>query len=109
VRVIAQQQNIKMEPSHMKPYDNDLVADVEELLEKVVIEEVTSAVLKTFEQALEKLDPQSRELLENHLNGASTIELSKQNKIPQEEVERWLCQIKRELNQNIRKDFSVRQ
>lgn len=93
----------------MKPYDNELVADVEELLEKVVIEEVNSAVLKTFEQAIAKLDPQSRELLENHLNGASTKELSKENQLPQEEVERWLSQIKRELKQNLRKDVQVRQ
>lgn len=93
----------------MKPYDTELVADVEELLEKVVIEEVTSAVLKTLEEALAKLDPQSRELLESHLNGASTNELSKENNLPQEEVERWLSQVKRELKQNLRKDVQVRQ
>ncbi|NQW45717.1 MAG: hypothetical protein HQ462_09985, partial [Deltaproteobacteria bacterium] len=53
----------------MSNYDSELTDDVEELLEKVVLEEATALVWKTFEAALSKLDPESRTLIEDHLNG----------------------------------------
>ncbi len=93
----------------MKSYNSELVEDVEELLEKVVLEEVTTAVWKTFEQALSQLDPQSRELLENHLNGTTTEQLSQETHLPEKEIKNWIKQVKRQLQQNIRKDLRVRQ
>ena len=92
----------------MKTYDSELVDDVEELLEKVILEEVSSAIWKTFENAFGKLDPQSRALLENHLNGATAQKLSEKTQLPVDEVEKWLKQVKRELKQNLRKNFIAR-
>jgi len=93
----------------MKPYESDLTEDVEELVEKAVLEEVTVAVWKTFEQALAKLDPESRELLENHLNGSTTAELSKEKNLSEPEMEKWLQQIKRQLQRSVRQGLQVRQ
>ncbi|MFM8315055.1 MAG: hypothetical protein ACKOA8_12295 [Deltaproteobacteria bacterium] len=93
----------------MKRYDSEFVEDVEDLLEKVVLEEVTSAIWKTFESVLAQLDPESKKLLERHLNGTSTLELSRAMEMPEAEVQQWLNQIKRNLQQNIRKEFQVKQ
>ncbi len=93
----------------MSNYDSELTDDVEELLEKVVLEEATALVWKTFEAALRKLDPESRTLIEDHLNGVSADKLGAVTQIPKKEIENWLKQVKRELKQNIRKDFVVKQ
>lgn len=93
----------------MKPYESDLIEDVEELVEKAVLEEVTVAVWKTFEQALAKLDPESRALLESHLNGSTTSELSRERNLPEPEMEKWLQQIKRQLQRSVRQGLQVRQ
>ena len=93
----------------MKPYDSDLVGDVEELLEKTIVEEVSEAVWQTFEKALSQLDQENRELLEKHLNGAPTKQLSEETGLGEDEIKKCLVQIKRQLQQSIRKDLRVRQ
>lgn len=93
----------------MKHYDSDFVEDVEELLGQVVLEEATSAIWKTFESALNQLAPESRKLLEAHWEGATTSSLSETTKLPEFQVQMWLEQVKRELQQNIRKELRVKQ
>jgi DNA-directed RNA polymerase specialized sigma24 family protein len=93
----------------MKPYDSEFVEDVEELLEQVVLEEATSAIWKTFESALNQLDPESRQLLEAHWEGATASKLSETTKLPEPQVQMWLKRIKRELQQNVRKELRIKQ
>lgn len=93
----------------MKPYDPKFVGDVEELLEKAVIEEVSEAVWKTFEKALSQLDEQNRDLLERYLGGTSTKVLSKETGLKESELQECLTRIKRQLQHSIRKDLRVRQ
>lgn len=93
----------------MKRYDSELVDDVEELLEKVVLEEATAEIWKSFEAALNSLDPESRKLLEIYLDGTNTQELSKATELPEATVNQWINQIKKQLQQNLRKEFRVKQ
>lgn len=92
----------------MKSYDADLANEVGELLELTVAEEATNAVWKTFERALGQLPEESRTLLENHLKGASTKKLSQQSGLTEEQVKNCLSQVKRQLQQLIRRDLRVR-
>lgn len=93
----------------MKRQDSEFVEDVQELLETVVLEEATAAIWKSFEAALNKLDPESRNLIEVYLNGTNTSELSKATDIPEPALNQWIDQIKKDLQQNIRKEFRVKQ
>ena len=93
----------------MKRNDSDLVEDVQDLVEQVVLEEVSAEIWKSFEAALDKLDPESRKLIEVYLNGTNTQELSRATHLPEPAINQWINQIKKELKQNIRKDFRVKQ
>ncbi|NBX68093.1 MAG: hypothetical protein EBR01_03895 [Proteobacteria bacterium] len=93
----------------MKPYDPDFVGDVEELLEKAIVEEVGEAVWRTFEKAFSQLDEENRNLLEKHLSGTPNKQLSMETGLGEEELKKCLVQIKRQLQQSIRKDLRVRQ
>ena len=92
----------------MKPYSDELVDDVEGLLEQVVLEEVSCEIWKAFEAALSNLDPRSRTLLETHLTGKTALELSRETQVSVKDIEKWLSQVKKEVQQNIRKNFPVR-
>jgi len=102
-------QQLAMEPLKMKPYDPDFVGDVEELLEKAIVEEVGEAVWRTFEKAFSQLDEENRNLLEKHLSGTPNKQLSMETGLGEEELKKCLVQIKRQLQQSIRKDLRVRQ
>lgn len=93
----------------MKRYDSELVDDVEELLESVIVEEATAQIWKSFESALNQLDPESRKLIETYLDGTNTAELSKVTELPESTVNQWIHQIKKQLQQNIRKEIRVKQ
>ena len=101
-------QELELEFSTMKPYCEDLFDDTEDLIERVVLEEVSSEVWKAFEAALSKLDLESRLILEAHFNGKSALELSEETKIPLIQIERWLEQTKQQLQNHIRRNFPVK-
>lgn len=93
-----------------KQYEDrsEFVADVEDLLEKSVFEEAAEAVFKAFDASLSTLDKESKELIESYFDGKTIKQLSEMHKLSESEVSKWLEQIKRQLNQNIRKEHSVR-
>jgi DNA-directed RNA polymerase specialized sigma24 family protein len=92
----------------MKKHDDELVDDIEELVERLLLQSATSVVWQTFEEALQKLDPESRRLLEAHFNGNSATQLSEQIRLSRNEIETWLKQSKKETQYNIRIRFSAR-
>ncbi len=87
----------------------DYVEDVEELLEKTVLEEATQAVWKAFEQTLQKLDEESLRLLEEHFEGATVQDLSQKYSLSANQVETWLTKAKQEVGEGIRRESTVRQ
>jgi DNA-directed RNA polymerase specialized sigma24 family protein len=85
------------------------VSDVEDLLQKSVAADAASRVWKRFEEALEKLDPQSADLFHDYLRGATPAELANRKHLSQEEVQNWIQKIKRDVIQQLRQDCKVRQ
>jgi DNA-directed RNA polymerase specialized sigma24 family protein len=83
--------------------------DVEELVHKVTVQEAQMAVEKRLEQALDKLDPKSRELLLDYFNGTTLEEMSEQNSISLNEARDWINQIKRQLISQLQRNNSARQ
>ena len=83
--------------------------DVEELVHKVTVQEAQMAVEKRLEQALDKLDPKSRELLLDYFNGTTLEEISKQNSISLDEARDCINQIKRQLISQLQRNNSARQ
>lgn len=87
---------------------NDTFDEFEELLEQVILQEVTQAVWERFEGALAKFDPESLEVLESHLDGVPAEKISGPKKISQEEADALLKQMKKDLVRHLRKDCNVR-
>lgn len=86
-----------------------LKADVEELLEKAVLEEATEAVWKIFEEALSQVDESKLELLKDHLNGMSNQRLSSKTGISEPELNKILKHSKKEIVELVRREKSTRQ
>ena len=85
-----------------------LKQEVAPLVEKCVAEEAVAKVWGTFEAALEGLDPHSLEVFSRYLNGATPAVIAMERKIGEEEVGRWLAQIKRQVITGLRKSCEVR-
>lgn len=85
-----------------------LYDDIEELVQKLVVAEVSQAVWESLEKAMSQLDPESRVLLETHLNTTSSEKLSEKTGLPVKQIDLWLNQVKRELQQNLRKTHRAR-
>ncbi len=86
-----------------------LTEEVQELLEKAIVEEATEAVWKIFEEALEKMDESSLCVLENHFNRKGEAEVSLQTGLKEEETKKVLLKSKRELRELMRREKNVRQ
>lgn len=82
--------------------------DVENLVKDVTIQEAQLAVEQKLEQALNALEPQSREVLLAYFNGTSLEELSKENSISISEAQNWIRQIKRQLISQLQRNNSTR-
>jgi DNA-directed RNA polymerase specialized sigma24 family protein len=92
-----------------KPQRSDLTEDVEALLEKVILEEATHVVWQTFEKALEKLDPESRKVLEEYFNGEPVENLCQSRGLSSTQLESWLSKVKRDVSDSLKKEFPVKQ
>ncbi|MCB0417101.1 MAG: hypothetical protein H6617_02075 [Bdellovibrionaceae bacterium] len=86
----------------------DVFDDFEELLEQVILQEVTQAVWERFEGALAKFDPESLEILETHLDGVPVEKLSNDKKLSTKDAESLIKQMKKDLVRHLRKDCNVR-
>lgn len=93
----------------MKKENDSLIQDVEELLQKSTIAEATQKVWESFSQAMDQMDEDSQELLEQFFAGKSIKQLSQENHISEKEMEAWLQKARRELIENLKAGFQVRQ
>lgn len=83
--------------------------DVEELLERSVVEDAVARVLGKLDEALESLDDETRDLLSRFFDGTDVKTLSEEKGVSQQEIQAWIQRGKRELNQHIRSRCAVRQ
>ena len=93
----------------MKKFDKELRTDVEKLVHDSIAAQANSSVWEKFEKAMETLDAESLTLLRRYLRGVSLKQLSEQSNVPESDVKGWIEKIKRELNNQLRKDCKVRQ
>lgn len=93
----------------MKSKNSQWIEDVEELLQKSTIAEASDSVWEKFSKAMNELDENSQSLLEQFFSGKTIPELAKQNHIPEKELEDCLKRAKRELTNQLRAGFLVRQ
>ena len=93
----------------MKEKKNGWIEDVEELVERSTVEEATAKVFEKFTRALERLDPESAELLRLHFDGVTAAELARRWGLKTEEIESWLSHKRKELVRNLKNEISVRQ
>ncbi len=89
--------------------NTELRTDVEKLAKQSVQAEVESRVWAVMERAMSELDQESRELLEEHFNGATVQSLSESRGLAKKDVEVWLARTKRELIKRLRTECTVRQ
>ena len=89
--------------------NGQLRADVEQLLKKSVAEEATAKVWERFEQALSQLDENSQAIFSDFLSGHNYETLAKQRGLKRTEVEEWIKQIRRQINEALRQTCKVRQ
>ena len=93
----------------MKRQNDQLVKDVESLVEQSVAAEATEKVWDKFAQAMGKLDEASQDLLRQFFGGTGVEELSRQTRLSPAEVEAWLSKARKQLVENMRSGFQVRQ
>lgn len=93
----------------MSKSKSPLKADVEDLLEKAVIEEATEAVWKVFEEVLAQVDESKLELLKDHFNGMNDQKLSSKSGISEIELNKILKHSKKEIVELMRREKSTRQ
>ena len=93
----------------MKHAKDSWKQDVEELLEKSVVEDAVAKVFAKLEAALDGLDEETRDLLARYFEGTGVEALSEEKGLSPEEVQRWIDRGKRELNNHLRSRCAVRQ
>ena len=93
----------------MKNSREFLIRDLEDLLDETVVREAVAEIMEKFEQAIQALPTPNRELISRYFDGVSVEQLGKENKISPEQVSQWLEQIKRELAQQLRVQYQVKQ
>ncbi len=85
-----------------------LKVEVEELLEKAVLEEATEAVWKIFEEVLSQVDESKLVLLKDHFNGMSDERLSEKSGIEKSELSKVLKHSKKEIVERVRREKTTR-
>lgn len=93
----------------MKKTNGDLRQDVEQLLKGSVAEEAVNEVWKRFENALAELDEESQLMFADFLAGTNAATLAEKRGLECAEVESWIKQIKRQVNEKLRQTCKVRQ
>lgn len=93
----------------MKRPKQRLEQDVEELVQKTVVEEAVEKVFAQLEEALRSLDSQSESLIREFLNGVTVSELARHHDISEEKAEQWLAGAKRSIAQELRSRCKVKQ
>ena len=83
--------------------------DVEDLLEKSVVEEAVDSISKHFDTAMDSLDKASADLIRRFFDGASLEMLAHEEQLQRKEVEVWVAQIKLKLTQHLREKCKVKQ
>lgn len=92
----------------MKKVSRELKTDVEGLVEKVVVEEAYLIVAQKLESALDALEPGSRQLLTEYLNGASVETLSQQHSLSLKETQQCIEHTKRQLMTQLQRNLRAR-
>src|SRR4051812_30653249 len=93
----------------MKNAKDSWKQDVEELLEKSVVEDAFSRVLSKLDEAMDSLDEDSRELLGRFFEGTNLETLCREKGVSKQEMELWIQRAKRDLNQHLRSRCAVKQ
>ncbi len=93
----------------MKKRDSSLTKDVEKLLETATLEEATAEVFSRFDNAIEGLDQQSREIFQLFLAGMSVAEISRNKNLEEKQLVQWMTSIKRDVLNQLRVNCKVRQ
>lgn len=93
----------------MKKQNGQFVKDVEDLLEKSTVAEATEQVWDKFSAAMSRLDEGSQDILKQFFAGKDAKALSEEKRVTLKEMEAWLRQARRELVENLRSGFQVRQ
>ena len=93
----------------MKRPKQRLEQDVEELVEKSVVEEAVQKVFVQLDEALRSLDTQSEALVREFLEGVSVSELARHHDISEEKAQQWLTGAKRSLAQELPSRCKVKQ
>jgi len=93
----------------MKKKQTPWVKDVEQLVKQTDLADATEKVWDKFDNALNQLDEASRKLLKEFFDGSDVDELSRRMKVAKPELEAWLTRARRELVNNLKQGFQVRQ
>ena len=96
---------MKLQKRAIEPWHRD----VEELLEKSVVEEAVHAVSSRFDEALNSLDAESFSLIQKFFDGQSLEALAREKNVSRAEIESWVAQIKLKLTQQLRDKCKVKQ
>ena len=83
--------------------------EVLELVKDSTVEEVAVKVWEKLESALEKLDPESLDVLEAYLNGKTVEQIAEAHGLTNEELSAWLDKSKRLLLVHLQRENSTRQ
>jgi len=93
----------------MKKRKSSLATEVGELVEECVVVEACQKVWDRTQGAMDKLDPESRQLLEAYFGGMTTDELAKETKLDKQKLEDWIAKAKRELINHLRNGLQMKQ
>ncbi len=85
------------------------VNDVEELVEDTTLAEASQKIWDKFDQAMNQLDEGSQRVLKTFFDGQSLEELSNSMQLSKGELEKLLSRARRQLVENLRQGFQVRQ
>ncbi len=85
------------------------IRDLEQLLDETIVTEAVAELMGKFEEALQALPPQSRDLISRHFDGVTLEQLGLENQVSLAQMEQWIERIKRELVQQLRTKCDVRQ
>lgn len=92
----------------MKKVSSDLKNDVNELVEKVTVEEAHMAVLQKLETALSALESPGQELLRDYLEGCSLEMISQNHQLSLEETQQCVEHMKRQLISQLQRTIRTR-
>lgn len=85
------------------------IRDLEQLLDETIVTDAVAEIMGKFDEAIQALPAQSRDLIARYFDGATLEQLGLEHRITLEQMEQWMDRIKRELAHQLRIKCQVKQ